>query len=37
MAKPRKPIPKSQLTLSRKQTRAFEGIEDRGIQTILMS
>ena len=30
MAKPRKPIPKSQLTLSNSKQSAFEGIEDRG-------
>jgi len=33
MAKPRKPIPKYQLTLSEGKHRAFEGFEDRGIQT----
>ena len=33
MAKPRKPIPKHQLTLSEGKHSAFEGIEDRGIQT----
>ena len=30
MAKPRKPIPKSQLTLSTSKNTAFRGIEDRG-------
>ena len=30
MAKPRKPIPKSQLTLSEKKHDAFSGIENRG-------
>jgi hypothetical protein len=30
MAKPRKPIPKSQLTLSNSKQSTFEGIEDRG-------
>ena len=30
MAKPRKPIPKYQLTLSNSKQSAFEGIEDRG-------
>ena len=30
MAKPRKPIPKSQLSLSNSKQSAFEGIEDRG-------
>ena len=30
MAKPRKPIPKSQLTLSTGKQTAFRGIEDRG-------
>jgi hypothetical protein len=33
MAKPRKPIPKYQLTLSENKHQAFRGIEDRGIQT----
>ena len=33
MAKPRKPIPKHQLTLSEGNHKAFQGIEDRGIQT----
>jgi len=33
MAKPRKPIPKSQLTLSNKQHTAFRGREEQGIQT----
>ena len=33
MAKPRKPIPKYQLTLSENKHQAFGGIEDRGIQT----
>ena len=33
MAKPRKPIPKYQLTLSEGKHQAFEGFEDRGIQT----
>ncbi len=33
MAKPRKPIPKYQLTLSEGKHSAFEGFEDRGIQT----
>ena len=33
MAKPRKPIPKSQLTLSRNKHSAFRGIEEQGIQT----
>ena len=33
MAKPRKPIPKSQLTLSEKQHTAFRGREEQGIQT----
>jgi hypothetical protein len=33
MAKPRKPIPKSQLTLSNKQHTAFKGREEQGILT----
>ena len=33
MAKPRKPIPKSQLTLSRNKHSAFKGREEQGIQT----
>jgi len=33
MAKPRKPIPKYQLTLSQNKHQAFRGIEDQGIQT----
>ena len=33
MAKPRKPIPKSQLTLSTSKHQAFRGIEEQGIQT----
>ena len=33
MAKPRKPIPKFQLTLSENKHQAFQGFEDRGIQT----
>ena len=33
MAKPRKPIPKSQLTLSTNKHQAFRGIEEQGIQT----
>ena len=33
MAKPRKPIPKYQLTLSEGKHRAFKGIEGQGIQT----
>ena len=33
MAKPRKTIPKYQLTLSENKHQAFRGIEDRGIQT----
>ena len=33
MAKPRKPIPKSQLTLSRNKHSAFKGIDEQGIQT----
>ena len=33
MAKPRKPIPKSQLTISKNKHQAFRGREEQGIQT----